>query len=270
MLSSAIGFFGLGLLLKDYKLSDNLVKFLSLYLLFAIGYKGGMAITENVEWLPIFLAFSFSALLPVPIYLATQSRELAATYGSISAVTFITATTYLPEWNEYMVLAMAIMEAPAIAVAFSLAEKRVVWVNEKTIAILLGSAAIAAVASDAAQIYDFIVLSFPVFLCFFLLAQGTEVRSEWKQLNRKSIGYGIIIPIVSASLAYGICSLLPVLPEDAFLLVVLAASGSYIAVPAALRTAGLPSGPATAMSLGVTFPFNVFVTLPVLSYLYGY
>jgi hypothetical protein len=295
---------------SDLDIPDQISKFLSLYLLFAIGFKGGVALAQSSITVSLITtlgsAVAMSMLVPVGAFFvirrwgmtAADAAAIAATYGSISAVTFITATGYLDTagepWSGHMVAAMALMEAPAIVVAiilFSLRSKghdlnmsRVFHESflNGSVFLILGSMGVGCLSGDAgaAMIFPFVKELFAGILCLFLLDMGISAfrevdnlrnqKEQWEPPYNKKIplgmmvSMGIVFPIVSAAIALAAVSVLNISTGDATLLVVLSASASYIAVPAAMRLS-LPESNSSIylpMSLAITFPFNLIVGIP--------
>ncbi len=301
-------FFILGLLAaalrSDLEIPEQVAKFLSLYLLFAIGLKGGAALTENElvgdVFVVLFSAVVLASVIPVAVFFALRTRlsiadaaATAATYGSVSAVTFVTATSYLDAegvaWQGYFVAAMALMESPAIIVGLLLyrlssdqqdrggfyakALLKESLLNG-SVFLIMGSLVIGFLSSRSgmAQLQPVVNDLFIGVLCLFLLDMGIVAARRIKDIGRggsKQVGWlvalGLLIPLVNASVTLLIALMLGLSEGDALLLVVLAASASYIAVPAAMRLALPEANPSTylAMSLAVTFPFNLLVGIPL-------
>ncbi len=303
LLNPPVLFFFLGvfavLAKSDLEIPQPIPKLLSLYLLFAIGLKGGIAlrlagITSEVL-ATLGAALVLAAVVPFYVFFLARvmfdrknAAAIAATYGSVSAVTFITATSFLQRVGEpfggHLVAAMALMESPAIIIGVLLArggsntgEERVPigellrdgFLNGSVV-LLLGSLAIGWVISPA----DALTLEAPVkglfvgVLCFFLLDMGLVAAhrmGDVRKTGSRLLLLGALLPIINA--AVGVCAarLLDLGRGDALILTVLAASASYIAVPAALRLALPDASPAiyVTLSLGVTFPLNVTLGIPL-------
>ncbi|KIC26468.1 MULTISPECIES: sodium-dependent bicarbonate transport family permease [unclassified Leisingera] len=303
LLVPTILFFALGLIAafarSDLSIPEGAAKFMSLYLLLAIGFKGGASLAEHglspdlfatilagvaLSFLLPFLAF---ALLKVLTRLdPLNAAAVAGHYGSISIVTFVTATSLLEltgvVYDGYMVAVAAAMEVPAILSALWLAHStgsngerpegfwRELLANGSVV-LLLGAFAIGAITGGKGMelIAPFIVTPFTGILCLFLLDMGLSAgRSLIKNREMLSPGlfvFGAAMPVIGALLAYGAGWVVGLGSGSLFLLMVLAASASYIAVPAAMKIA-LPkaeSGIYLTLSLGVTFPFNITVGLPL-------
>ena len=306
-------FFFLGLLAvlarSDLDIPGQIARFLSLYLLFAIGFKGGAALAVSdlggAVWISLGLAMVLSALVPLYSFFVLRRRfsiadaaAIAATYGSVSAVTFITATSFLDAqgvgWSGYLVAAMALMESPAIIVGMLLyshyrkngdANRNVRWgtlLHEAffngSVFLILGSMAIGWITGPAgkAQVAAVIDAPFLGVLCLFLLDMGIVAGRRLSDLYAQGskaarlplptmIVAALLLPLLNGGLALaaGVGLDLPV--GDLMLLTVLAASASYIAVPAAMRLALPESNPSTylPMSLAITFPFNILFGIPL-------
>jgi hypothetical protein len=302
-------FFVLGLLAaflrSDLSIPEGAAKFMSLYLLLAIGFKGGHSLADHgitaalvkailagllLSFLMPFLAF---VLLRVMTRLdAMNAAAVAGHYGSISIVTFVAATSLLDlsgiAYDGYMVAVAAAMEVPAILSALWIAARhsgtggpgrvpaRELFANGSVL-LLAGAFVIGAVTQDKGMemIAPFVVTPFVGILCLFLLdmgiTAGRSLSANRHMLNAGLFGFGLLMPLAGALLGglLGTAIGLPV--GSLFLLMVLAASASYIAVPAAMRIA-LPQAEAgiyLTLSLGVTFPFNITIGLPLYLWLAG-
>jgi len=306
-------FFFLGLLAvlvrSDLDIPGQIARFLSLYLLFAIGFKGGAALAASnlggAVWLSLGLAMLLSALVPLYSYFILRRRfsvadaaAIAATYGSVSAVTFITAASFLDAqgtpWSGYLVAAMALMESPAIMVGMLLysrfrqdgePDRKMRWgtlLHEAcfngSVFLILGSMAIGWITGPAgkAQVAAVIEAPFLGILCLFLLDMGIVAGRRLRDLARTKTASarlpvvmmattGLVLPLVNAAMALAAGAALDLPAGDLMLLTVLAASASYIAVPAAMRLALPEANPGTylAMSLAITFPFNILFGIPL-------
>jgi hypothetical protein len=303
LLVPTILFFVLGLVAafarSDLSIPTGAAKFMSIYLLLAIGFKGGVSLADHGVSTDLFLALMGGAALSLAIPFAAyailramtrldrlNAAAVAGHYGSISIVTFVTATSLLDvadiAYDGYMVAVAAAMEAPAIVSALWLAHRgggaaaRPIRLGRELLAngsivLLVGAFAIGAVTGGRGMqmIAPFIVTPFTGILCLFLLDMGvTAGRSLIGNRHLLSPGLlaaGVLIPLVGSVMALGIGALIGLSGGSLFLLTVLAASASYIAVPAAMRIA-LPEaepGIYLTMSLGVTFPFNLTLGLPL-------
>ncbi|SNT26883.1 sodium-dependent bicarbonate transport family permease [Tropicimonas sediminicola] len=302
-------FFVLGLVAavvrSDLSIPEGAAKFMSLYLLLAIGFKGGHSLAEHGLNAEIFIALGaglvLSFLIPFVAYglLRSMTRlnvlnaaAVAGHYGSISIVTFVAASSLLDltgiASDGYMVAVAATMEVPAILSALWIAHRfgspegagsvslRELFANG-SIVLLTGAFLIGAVTQDKGMemIAPFVVTPFTGILCLFLLDMGLSAgRSLLRNRHLLSAGlfaFGLLMPMIGAVLAFGLGALIGLQTGSLFLLMVLSASASYIAVPAAMKIA-LPqaeSGIYLTLSLGVTFPFNITLGLPLYLWLAG-
>ena len=295
-----------GAVKSNLEIPQPIARFLSLYLLMALGLKGGFALHKSGFTFEIGLALGLAVFLAIIIpligYLVLRTKlnnydaaAIAATYGSVSAVTFITATQALNQYGiafgGHMAAAMALMESPAIILAILLANRgRASATNSKQSVgmskilhesftdgaqlLLLGSMVVGLVSGDAGQkiMAPFSIDLFKGMLAFFLLDMGLMAAKNFEGLKGKppiTIIYAIGAPLVHAAIALGLCKLLGLPLGDTVLLMVLAASASYIAVPAVLRHALPEVNPALymGMSLGLTFPFNIILGIPLYTYI---
>ncbi len=317
LLDPAILFFALGLLAgvarSNLEIPAPITRFLSLYLLMAIGLKGGFTLASAGLSAPlvvaILAALLLALLLPALDYLFLKrvvnrfdAAAIAATYGSVSAVTFITAMQYLDQQGQpyggHMTVAMVLMESPAILMAIvlaSLARRRGAQAAAGAGAVstppaaatgikgllheaftdggqmlLVGSLVIGALsgAKGEAVMQPFSVDLFKGMLALFLLEMGLQVARQLRVFREESpllLAYGIVAPLLHALIALTLARLAGMPAGDATLLAVLAASASYIVVPAVLGHA-MPEARASlyfGLSLGVTFPFNLVVGIPL-------
>lgn len=294
-----------GVVKSNLEIPQPIARFLSLYLLMALGLKGGFALeqsgfTANIG-LALGLAVALAALTPLAGYALLRTRlnpydsaAIAATYGSVSAVTFITATQALTlygvPYGGHMAAAMALMESPAIILAILLANKAraTATQNHQPIRmgkilhesftdgaqlLLLGSMAVGMMSGEAgkALMAPFSIDLFKGMLAFFLLDMGLMAAKNFSGLKGKpviTLIYAVAAPLAHAAIALLCCKLLGLPLGDSILLMVLAASASYIAVPAVLRHA-LPEvnpGLYMGMSLGITFPLNIIFGIPLYTF----
>lgn len=307
LLDPAVLFFVLGVLAgfakSNLEIPSQISRFLSLYLLMALGLKGGFALNQSGITLHISLvlgvAIFLAILIPIMTYILLSKRlnkldaaAIAATYGSISAVTFITASNSLDQvgiqYGGYMAAAMALMESPAIILAIVLANKarasNQITSGHKTKIgnilhesftdggqiLLLGSMLVGYFSGDAGHkmMAPFSIDLFKGILSFFLLDMGLQAARSFAQLKntpKLTILYAVIAPFLHASLALAIAKLFGFELGETVLLMVLAASASYIAVPAVLKHALPEVKPALymGMSLGITFPLNILIGIPM-------
>lgn len=289
-----------GWLKSDLTIPEQVAKTLALYLMLCIGYKGGAEAratgltSELISVGGLGLLFSFTA--PFLAYAALRifgaldrltAAATAAHYGSVSVVTFAAGSEYLRgigvEFGGYMAAVLALMETPAILAAllivgaqsegrearFKPALFREVFLNGAAV-VLIGSFAIGAITGERgmARLDLFVNALFQGALCLFLLDMGLVASrrlSEAPRLNWRLITFAIFWPLLAASAALGAAHALHLSLGDASLLAVLAASASYIAAPAAMRIAvpKADAGVYLSLSLGVTFPFNLLVGIPL-------
>ena len=302
LLQPAILFFLLGVLAvivrSDLEIPDSVLKILSLYLLFALGFKGGTEL-QKTDWswavaTPLLAAIAASFLFPLAVYPIMRRKfrpvdaaAVAATYGSVSAVTFMTAATFLEArgmaFGGYMVAALALMESPAILTGLVLARRAqgggggLSWgsvlhecLANKSVLVLLGSLLIGCVtpASGARALQPFVVGLFPGVLCFFLMDLGIVAARRLADLRAGGIyavAFALGFPLIAGGGGLLLARALHFGAGDAVLFAILCGSGSYIAVPAAFRAALPEANPGiyVALALGVTFPFNLFVGIPL-------
>jgi hypothetical protein len=287
------------LLRSDLSVPEAAAKALSIYLLFAIGFKGGVSVARHgidatlatslaagvaLSFLLPFLAF---ALLGAMTRLAPTDRAaVAAHYGSISIVTFVAASSVLSAQGiaaeGYMVAVAAAMEAPAILSALWLVARagghreidgelwREILFNG-SIVLLVGAFLIGLLTGEPgfARIASFIDAPFQGVLCLFLLDMGLIAGRGLRQthgvLSPGVFGFGVVMPLAGALAGLGTALLIGLSTGGAMLLMTLCASASYIAVPAAMRVALPDANPAVSLTLalGVTFPFNLTLGLPI-------
>ena len=324
LLRAPILFFFLGigarLVRSDLTIPEPLPKLFSLYLLWAIGFKGGVKLAESgVSWgslSPLVVAMILSALLPLAAYPLLRVRlnrpdsaATAAAYGSVSVVTFIAASNFLDmqgvAYGGQLVAALALMEFPAIitgVMVYRWREWRAGSAEPPDHAPTDGSADAPARAGGPAAVLELFreaVTSGPVFLLvgslavgaltgergwqalepfcedifhgvlvLFLLESGMRAAARFGGLGKVmwfALGAGILLPLANAAVGVVVSRLLGLDVGDAFLLTILCASASYIAVPAAMRLA-MPEaneGVYLPMALAITFPFNIALGIPV-------
>ncbi|MFM7025942.1 MAG: sodium-dependent bicarbonate transport family permease [Limnohabitans sp.] len=310
-----------GLVKSNLEIPPAISRFLSLYLLMALGLKGGFALAHSGLTGEVATGLSLAVLLallvPATSYMLLRrflsgfdAAAVAATYGSVSAVTFITAIGHLENqqihFGGHMAAAMALMESPAIVMAvlmanalrrqtdtamhmsgagagvwsggpaagtppsFSLGKVLHESFTDGAQLLLLGAMAVGIITGDSgkAAMQPFSGDLFKGMLAFFLLDMGLMAARNLPGLQGQSpwlLTYGLLAPLVHASLALGLCLLAGVSQGDATLLMVLAASASYIAVPAVVRYAIPEANPSLyfGLSLGLTFPLNILLGIPL-------
>ncbi len=292
------------LLGTDLEIPAPLPKLFSLYLLLSIGFKGGVELQHsglggNVV-LTISAAVVMSVLVPIYCFFLLRSKfdvfnsaAIAAAYGSISAVTFITAESFLKVLNiqsdGFMVAALALMESPAIIVGLLLvklaARDRRSDVNagwgallheaflNSSVYLLIGSLIIGFLVaffnpSGVEKMEPFTGRLFYGVLCFFLLDMGIIAAQRLGDLRRAGAfltGFALLMPLLNAGIGLAIALLLGLSQGNALLFMVLCASASYIAVPAAMRMTVPEANPSLyiSSSLGITFPFNIIFGIPL-------
>lgn len=298
VLSFALGL-GASLARSDLSVPEAAAKALSIYLLFAIGFKGGVSVADHGVDLSLgaalFAGLALSALLPLLAFallrlLSAMDRlnaaAVAAHYGSISIVTFVAATSVLESQGiaseGYMVAVAAAMEAPAILSALWLVSRgegggrmdpklwREILLNG-SIVLLVGSFLIGWITGPRglADISSFVVAPFKGVLCLFLLDMGLVAGRGLRQgrgaLGLGTIAFGLIMPVLGGLVGLVAALALGLSTGGTALLMVLSASASYIAVPAAMRVALPEANPSIylTLSLGVTFPFNLTLGIPL-------
>lgn len=307
LLVPTILFFALGLVAavmrSDLSIPEGAAKVMSIYLLFAIGFKGGVGVSESgasTKLVATLVAGAvLSLLMPFLAYMLLRgltrlspldAAAVAGHYGSISIVTFVTAANLLETQGipseSYIVAVAAVMEVPAILSALWLAARsrpgtkldatllRDILANG-SIVLLVGAFLIGAVTGKPGleQIDEFIVVPFTGVLCLFLLdmglSAGRSLLSHRGELSFGLFAFGCLMPVLGSLLGLGSGMLIGLSQGGLFLFMTLAASASYIAVPAAMRIA-LPEAKAgiyLSASLGITFPFNLTLGLPLYAWL---
>ena len=309
-LDPAILFFVFGLLAgalrSNLEIPPQIARFLALYLLMALGLKGGFALARSGLDTEVAVSLGCAILLAVVVpalgykllrrgLSRYDAAALAATYGSVSAVTFITAAQYMDtrglSYGGHMAAAMALMESPAIVMAVVLANmaRQREHGAAATVAqgpglrkilhesftdgaqlLLLGAMAIGLVTGEAGQkaMHPFSGDLFKGMLAFFLLDMGLLAARNFGALKGRTpwlAAYALGGPLLHAGLALALAAAAGLSPGNGALLMVLAASASYIAVPAVLREAIPEASPSLyfGMSLGLTFPFNILIGIPL-------
>jgi uncharacterized protein len=304
-LNPPVLFFFLGMIAvfvkSDLEVPAPIPKLFSLYLLLSIGFKGGVELAKSGLTQAVFLtmlaAIFMSAIIPIYSFFILRKRldvynaaAIAATYGSISAVTFITANSFLDELkiahDGYMVAAVAVMESPAIIVGLILvnlfsgkreADEQTNWgavLQEAflngSVVLLVGSLTIGILTGEKGMVklQPFVGDMFYGALSFFLLDMGLLAAKRIKDLRKTGfflIAFSIFMPLLNAAIGIGIARMIGMTPGDALLFAVLCASASYIAVPAAMRMTVPEANPSLYIStaLAVTFPFNIIAGIPL-------
>jgi uncharacterized protein len=284
---------------SDLSIPEAVAKGMSIYLLFAIGFKGGASVAAHgvdggllmSVGAGVLLSFglpllAFALLKILTGFSRLDAAAVAAHYGSISIVTFVAATSVLESRGimaeGYMVAVAAAMEAPAILSALWLVSRngsggrvepglmREIMLNG-SIVLLVGSFAIGMVTGEKGlgDIAPFIVSPFKGVLCLFLLDMGLVAGRGLLQskgvIGLGAVAFGVIMPMTASLIGLTFGLLIGLSTGGVVLLMVLAASASYIAVPAAMRVALPEANPAIylTLSLGVTFPFNLTLGIPL-------
>ncbi|MEL6637712.1 MAG: sodium-dependent bicarbonate transport family permease [Bacteroidota bacterium] len=292
---------------NDLKIPETSSKFISIYLLLSIGFKGGNELSHSTVDLEIMGSLLLGVLLasavPVLAFFLLKQKvniknagAIAASYGSVSAVTFVTAISFLDFegvlFDGYMIAVMASMEAPAIVVgillihlycrknqeefgapgAFSSVFNH--SINNASVLLILGSLVIGYLASDqqAEGIKPFTTDIFKGFLAVFLLDMGIRAGSQLGSMRENGpflVLFAALLPFCNGLLALGLASLLTHSIGNLLLFAILGASASYIAVPAAFKNAVPEANPGLylPMALGITFPVNIIVGIPFYYYL---
>lgn len=294
--------FGLvaGLLRSDLKLPPALYDSLSIFLMLAIGLKGGEGLAQQ-GLLPIVpQIFAVIVLGVVQTLIAfwflrrfgrlnkADSAATAAHYGSVSVATFAVVIGWLTAqeiaFEPQMIVLLTVMEIPAIIVGILLAKgisQQTRWSSlaheaflGKGVSLLLGGVAIGWTAGSAGiePIKPVFYELFKGVLALFLLEMGLIVSRQISALRQNAkviVTFGIIMPLISACLGLACGLLLDLSVGGVTVLATLAASASYIAVPAAMRLAVPEANPAISLgaSLGVTFPFNILFGIPLYYYM---
>lgn len=299
----ALLFFVLGIiaayLKSDLEIPPNSSKFISLYLLFAIGFKGGQELshesfTSEIGWSMLFGMF-ISLIIPLYTFFILKKRlnvydagAVAAAYGSVSAVTFVTAVSFLEAQqltlHGHMVAIMALMESPAIIIGLLLIsifnrdeneiiKKRTAIKHSFTngsVLLILGSLIIGYLANDkqAEGIKPFTNDLFKGFLAIFLLDMGITSGKKLKaffSFGWFPILFAIFIPLFNGCIVAMLSSFVTPDITNRFIFAILAASASYIAVPASMKISVPKANPGLMlpMALAVTFPVNITIGMPI-------
>ena len=297
-------FFVLGIIAtvikSDLEIPGPSIKFISLYLLFSIGFKGGQELQHSSFNAEIWYSLVFGMLIAtlIPLYSFFMLKEkvgvsnagaIAAAYGSVSAVTFVSAVSFLEmqsiQFGGHMVAVMALMEFPAIVVGFILimqfdkSEKKAGVgvgsilrhaVSNGSVLMIMGSLLIGIIADSkqAEGIKPFTTDIFKGFLAIFLLEMGMLTAKRFAAFRQHGwfvFFFAILVPCINGSLVAYASQFITQQEGNRFIFAILAASASYIAVPAAMRLAAPKSDPGLyiPMALGVTFPFNVTLGMPL-------
>lgn len=282
---------------SDLKFPEELYTGLSIYLLLAIGLKGGAELSEtplDTFWGPALATLALGVLIPIVAYVVLRrlgkfeiadAAALAAHYGSVSAVTFAAVQTFLQvlevPYEGFMPTLVAILEVPAIIIALLIARvalgQRGEWgevfrelLAGKSILLLLGGMVIGVLAGKPGleQVAPLFVDPFRGVLTLFLLEMGMVAARRFRDLRKVGaflIVFGILMPIINGTLGIWLGSIVGLSAGGAVVLGTLAASASYIAAPAAVRIALPQANPSYYLtaSLAITFPFNLAIGIPL-------
>jgi len=305
ILNPGVLFFILGLvailLNSNLSIPEPVVKFVSLYLMLSIGFKGGKSLSDSSLWgdgfIIIVIILAMSAIVPIYTFLILRRKlgvpdaaAIGATYGSNSTLTYITAAGFLTSigvaYEGYMTVALAVMETPAIIFAVIMAQlvsknksnkstRRVIKdsLTDGTLLVLVGSMVIGyilkSMGTEDSPLSAFIGGDmFTGMLVFFLLYMGTLVGKRIKQIESFPMVlavFALIAPMFNAAIAILLSKFFGFAHGDALLLTVLSASASYIVAPAILKDVMPEANPAKylTMSMGITFPLNIIVGIPL-------
>lgn len=305
ILNPGVLFFILGfvaiLLNSNLSIPDPIVKFVSLYLMLSIGFKGGVSLYHSSlfgdGFIIIVIILVMSAVVPLYSYYLLKKKvgvadaaAIGATYGSNSTLTYITAAGFLTSlgvgYEGYMTVALVVMETPAIILSVIMAQMalkgqakkstRIVMkeaLTDGTLLVLVGSMIIGylltVLGNEKSQLSSFIGGDmFTGMLVFFLLHMGTLVGKKFKEMESFPpvlAAFAILAPIFNGVVALLLCKLFGFQSGDALLLVILCASSSYIVAPAILKDTLPEANPAKylTMSMGITFPLNIVLGIPV-------
>jgi hypothetical protein len=289
---------------SDLEIPSSIGKFLSVYLLFSIGFHGGVELAHS-SWnaqmaITVAMGLLMAVLTPFYVFFLVKRKlslpnagAIAASYGSISIVTFMAARSYLNDFHipygGHMVALVALMEFPAIIIGLLLI--RIYDKNTSTytyrsvlqevlkngsIVVLIGGLLIGCWSNPAeiTSLQPFIGSIQKGMLLFFLLDMGLRVGNNITSLKKTRffmLAIGVGIPFVNAVIGLVLTHLFHINLGDSLLLVVLLASASYIAVPAAFRLTVPAADPGVYLSpaLVITFPFNI-VMIPFYAYVLNY
>jgi hypothetical protein len=287
------------LLKSDLEIPPSSFKFISIYLLFSIGFKGGQELAHSeinsTILFNLLLGIIVSSLIPLYTFFILKRKldtwnagAIASAYGSVSAVTFVSATSFLEvqkiHFDGYLVAVMAFMEFPAIIVGvllmkrydtdkskqLSIGQTLKHSISNGSVLIIIGSLVIGYISNiqQAAEFKPFTTDIFKGFLAIFLLEMGITTAKRFSAFKKQGgfiIAFSLVIPAVNGSLVAFLSQFVIDDIGNRFIFSILAASASYIAVPAAMRLVAPKADPGLyiPMALGVTFPFNLTIGLPL-------
>jgi uncharacterized protein len=282
---------------SDLRFPEELYTGLSIYLLLAIGLKGGAELAETSLgdlWAPALATLALGVSIPIVAYVILRrfgrftvpdAAAIAAHYGSVSAVTFAAVQTFLETlklpYEGFMPTLVALLEVPAIIIALLIARMQMggggSWgevlrelLVGKSILLLLGGLVIGALGGKAglAQVAPLFVDPFRGVLTLFLLEMGMVAARRFRDLRKVGaflVGFGLLMPVANGIVGLWLAKLAGLSLGGAVVLGTLAASASYIAAPAAVRIALPQANPSYYLtaSLAITFPFNLALGIPL-------
>ena len=297
VLAFALGFLAIRVH-GNLRLPEQIATFLSTYLLLAIGIKGGLRLREAVladMWAPVLATLALGVITPLVTFVVARrflrfkhanAASLAAHFGSVSAVTFTAAETFARSAGTleegFLPALVAILEIPGIVIALLLASRHSASskmkdaihevLTGKSILLLIGGLVIGSLGAETAvaKVEPFFIDLFPGLLCLFLLDLGSLAAERFSEVRRagiRLIAVAITLPVIFGSIGVVLGHASGLSTGGAMVLGIMAASASYIAAPAAVRVA-LPEadlGLSLGVAIGVTFPFNLIVGIPLLS-----
>lgn len=297
VLAFALGFLAIRVH-GNLRLPEQVATYLSTYLLLAIGIKGGLRLRESAladMWAPVLATLALGVITPLVTFVVARrflrfehanAASLAAHFGSVSAVTFTAAETFARSAGTleegFLPALVAILEIPGIVIALLLASRHSASskmkdaihevLTGKSILLLIGGLLIGSLGAETAvaKVEPFFVDLFPGLLCLFLLDLGSLAAERFSEVRRagiRLIAVAITLPVIFGSIGVVLGHASGLSTGGAMVLGIMAASASYIAAPAAVRVA-LPEadlGLSLGVAIGVTFPFNLIVGIPLLS-----
>jgi len=286
---------------SNLRIPESIVKFISLYLMIAIGFKGGVSLYTSPmagsAWISIAIVMAMSAFVPIYSYYLLKDRmgvvdacAIGATYGSNSTLTFITAAAFLTSidvvYGAYMTIALVLMETPAILFSLWIAHRKGFGeentnvysaFTDGTVITLLGSLVIGYLTvfmgTNENVLTQFISGDmFNGMLIFFLMYMGTLVGQKILEIEyfpSRLMVFAALAPVVNGIIALFLAYMFSIPEGSSLLLVILCASSSYIVAPAILKDALPQANPAhyLTMSMAITFPLNIVLGIPIYWYL---
>ena len=297
VLAFALGFLAIRVH-GNLRLPEQIATFLSTYLLLAIGIKGGLRLRDAAladMWAPVIAVLALGVITPLVTFVVARrflrfevanAASLAAHFGSVSAVTFTAAETFARSAGTleegFLPALVAILEIPGIVIALLLASRHSASskmkdaihevLTGKSILLLIGGLVIGSLGAETAvaKVEPFFIDLFPGLLCLFLLDLGSLAAERFAEVRRagvRLIVVAVTLPVIFGSIGVVLGNASGLSTGGAMVLGIMAASASYIAAPAAVRVA-LPEadlGLSLGVAIGVTFPFNLIVGIPLLS-----